>query len=223
MSEFITESPFEFRHRCWFCGEPSASHFTFPAVKAASSHYAVLTCSHSPISVPSCHECKRIAHTAKVSSIWQVNTEVKNRLMTRYKKDLAIGIQWTQAELASSEFEHGNFAGFAKSAWFMFEVARDRLNFKPWPLVLNGVELVDEDEKFTFFFDGVDFPSINHAITHYAKAIFVEREFFSKALSTIATNKITTREFAQTVRLCRLLVGASDAERKEALRQFTTL
>jgi hypothetical protein len=140
--ENIIDISFEYRHLCWLCGEPSQVFFTFPHRFYAdifNDAYVVHDCPHPLLSVPSCQECRSLASKAEVNSIWAVKAVVKKGLKRIYKKDLAIGINWTKEELANSQFEGGNFAGFQKSAWFMFEVAKQRVDFNGWPIVLAGI------------------------------------------------------------------------------------
>ncbi len=228
-SVIVTETPFNKRHCCWFCGEPNNADFVFPSHSSLSAYQGdkslLITCPHPVISVPSCTECQRLAKKARVHTIWAVKAFVKQQLLKCHAKDLAIGINWTQAELETSEFDGGNFAGFAKSAWFIYEVAKGRVNYSGWPLVAEGVEL-DElllDEKITddFSFDGVVYPSLTDAITHYAKTFRLDEHFVSEVLQYIGNGDISERTFARAVRFCRLLVNATPNERKVALKQLT--
>jgi len=229
-SVIVTETPFNKRHCCWFCGEPNYAHFVFPSHSSLSAYQGdkslLVTCPHPVISVPSCSECHKLAKKARVHTIWAVKDFVKKQLIKRHAKDLAIGINWTQEELASSDFEQGNFAGFARSAWFIYEVAKDRVNYLGWSLVANGIEL-DElliDEKVTeaFSFDGVLYPSLSDAITHYAKTFLLDEHYVSEVLQHLGNGDINERAFARAVRFCRLLVNATPSERKVALKELTT-
>ena len=228
-SVIVTETPFNKRYCCWFCGEPNYAHFIFPSHSTLSSYQGdkslLITCPHPVISVPSCTECQRLAKKARVHTIWAVKNFVKQQLIKRHAKDLAIGINWTKEELETSGFDDGNFAGFAKSAWFIYEVAKGRVNYLGWPLVAEGIEL-DElllDEKITeaFSFDGVLYPSLTDAITHYAKTFLLDEHYVSEVLQYIGNGDISERTFARAVRFCRLLVNATPNERKVALKQLT--
>ncbi|MEW6992089.1 hypothetical protein AADZ91_15575 [Colwelliaceae bacterium 6441] len=206
------ETPFNFRHCCWFCREPAARVFSFPQV-----NNIVFNCIHPPLNLACCQECLIPANHSKATSIWLVVNDVKTFLLKRYQKDLAIGINWTKAELADSQFEEGSFAGFQRSAWFMYEVAKKRINFSGWPLIVNGVN-IDElkyQVKECFHFDDVDYPDIDNAIAHYAKTLSLPESFFKEVLAYFGNEK-----FADTVRFCRLLVGATPEERKAALRSL---
>ena len=129
----MTESPFDKRYCCWFCGEPKSIDFIFPTNEVhspiLSEASSILVCPHPKISIPSCLECHDMAKKSDVNSIWAVNDVVKRTLMKCYRKHLAIGKNWTPEELNNSEFQQGSIAGFARSAWFMYEVARDRVNY----------------------------------------------------------------------------------------------
>jgi len=206
---FVTETPFEYRHMCWFCGEPKQYSFGFP-----HNQWLVFHCTHPDIKIPACKECYSFALKAQVNSIWQVQISVKRQLMKRYKKDLAIGLNWTEDELANSGFEGGNFEGFQRSAWFMYEVAKGRVNHPSWPLMVNGVELPCEEET-SFLFDGMAYPTIDDAIKHYVETFDLSLEFFRKIIAILGENK-----FARAVRYARLFVGSTPQEQAIALRQL---
>lgn len=206
--ESFIEVPFHFRHCCWFCGEPAASEFTFP-----HNQHLIFDCPHPTVTLPSCDECFKLAMKARVRSINEVKSRVNQGLVQRYKRDLAIGINWTKAELENSGFEEGSFAGFQKSAWFMFEVARNRVNFNGWPLVVAGVELIsDFEDAPVFLFDGIYYPNIDTAITQFTYVYGLDRQYFRQVLAKLGTSK-----FADAVRFCRLLVGSTPNEKALAL------
>lgn len=208
----LVETPFSYRNCCWFCQEPAAKVFNFP-----QENNNVVNCVHSPLSLNCCDECFVPAQKSKSTSIWSVFKDVKRFLIKHYQKDLAIGINWTQEELANSQFEEGNFEGFQRSAWFMYEVAKQRVNFKGWPLVVNGInieELKWEEQK-SFTFDGVEYPSTDDAISHYAQTFFIPVDYFKEVLVQVGLER-----FAYAVRFCRLLVGATPNERKAALNNL---
>lgn len=204
----LTETPFSKRQCCWFCGEPKQYLFGFP-----HKNWLVFNCTHSPIKLPSCKECNLFANQAKVDSIWQVHIYVKRQLIKTYRKDLAIGLNWTKEELANSGFEGGTFEGFQKSAWFMYEVAKGRVSYQPWPLVVDGMVLECNDEKESFYFDGMRYPSIDDAIIHYVNTFDLNLSFFKQVLAILGTKK-----FADTVRYTRIYMGATPQEQRVALK-----
>jgi hypothetical protein len=167
------------------------------------------------LTVPSCTECVNAAIKAKVRNIWQVEQHVKKFLIRKYKKDLAIGLNWTQEELANSGFEGGSFSGFQKSAWFMYEVAKERVSFRGWALVLDGVEIEKDDGSDHFQFDGVSYPSIEEAIDHYSENFRMDGTFLRKILAKNGPEK-----FGQAVRICRLYIGATPDEKSRVLRDL---
>lgn len=206
----FVEVPFENRYQCWFCQEPAGCYFSFP-----HHLHLVLDCSHPSLAVPSCDECNAMALKAKVRDIWQVKQQVKSALIKKYKKDLAIGLNWTQEELQNSGFEDGCFAGFQKSAWFMYEVAKQRVNAKAWPLVLDGIALEQDSSVLSFQFDGVIYPSIEQAIEHYCDNFNLDKAYLRQVLAKIGNDK-----FSQAVRFCRLYIGATPDEKRQALNSF---
>mgnify|MGYP005988891109 CR=1 FL=1 len=223
-SVVLTETPFNNRHCCWFCGEHSHVFFLFRNHRTTFSYESddKLSLSHPAVAIPSCLECQQLANKAKVKTMLAARSHVKKKLLTRYAKDLAIGVNWTKEELATSEFEQGNFAGFARSAWFMYEVAKARVSYLGWPLVVNGIELeeieLDDFEVKTFNFDGVLYPSLAEAITHYAKVFLLDEYYVSAVLEHLGNGQVDDKSFAQAIRFCRLLVNASPHDRKEAFK-----
>lgn len=230
----ITETPFDKRHCCWFCGEPSHVDFVFPPNNTLTSYhetkYLLLSCPHPTISVPCCGECQNLAARAEVDNIWSVNLYVKQQLLKRHAKDLAIGVNWTKDELANSEFEDGNFSGFAKSAWFIYEVAKGRVSYKGWPLIANGLVLdssVAEGECVEpFQFDGVVYPSVNDAIAHYGNTFKLDQHYMTAVLKQmsegIIEKQLDGQSFSKAVRFCRALVDATPDKRKLAYRKLVS-
>lgn len=206
----FVEVPFANRHHCWFCNEPAGHSFSFP-----HHEHLLFDCPHPELIVPSCLECARAAIKAKVNSIWQVDNEVKKFLLHKYRKDLAIGVNWTEAELAQSEFEGGCFSGFQKSAWFVYEVAKARVNFQGWPLVVEGLAIEKAELDSGFDFDGVTYPSIEEAIVHYSYCYDLDEKYLRQVLFKLGLTK-----FSQAIRFSRLLVGATAREKKQALKDI---
>lgn len=215
-----SETPFDKRHDCWFCGEPNQYVFNYSnTIEHKVSENRVIP----RLSLPSCKECYQVAKKSlkkakgegQYYSIWTIKAEVKQYLIQYHRKDLAIGINWTKTELEESEFEEGNFAGFQRSAWFMFELARARVNYVSWPLIVDGITVLDEYQAQSFNFDEVSYPNIEQAINHYANILSLSPDYFRSVLALLGDD-----HFAKAVRFCRLLVAANTVERQQALRQL---
>jgi hypothetical protein len=210
MPDFI-DIPFEKRHLCWFCEEPC---------NLSVDYYRQLHCPHPSLSLPACKECAVLAKNNPMTSIWECREAVKDGLMHRYQKDLAIGINWTEEELAESEFECMVFAGFKKSAWFMYQVARDRVNAKGWPLSLEGILLdqtSDGPSLTQFEFDGLTYPSLHQAIRHYSQVMMLDKVFLQEIVSLLGRDK-----FSQSVKIARLNVGITPEKQKQIIAELTS-
>jgi hypothetical protein len=206
------EVPFDFRHTCWFCGEPANHVFEFP-----HNNHIVLDCPHPYLSLYSCTECYSFAKQSNGNSIWQVAADVKRSILNTYQKDLAIGINWTSQELVDSQFEGGNFEPFQRSAWFMFEVAKARVNFKHWPIVVNGLTVNMSTHSISaFVFDGVTYPSIEDAIIHYANVFKLNTAYLRQVLA-----KVGIEQFSFAIRFCRQMISTTPDERKLALAELS--
>ncbi|MGJ8693763.1 MAG: hypothetical protein ACSHW0_14950 [Thalassotalea sp.] len=206
----LIEVPFKFRHICWFCGEPANKKFSFP-----NDQHVVAECPHPTLIIPACQECTQLARQSKEDTIWLVRSKVKKLLISLYQKHLAIGLNWTKKELENSEFEGGNFEGFKKSAWFMYEVAKDRVNFSGWKLVLDGLNIEEEFIKEGFIFDGVIYPNVDEAIEYYTCHYALPSDYLALVVASIGSDL-----FSKAVSFSRLMVGTTPAERKQALRQM---
>lgn len=97
----------------------------------------------------------------------------------------------------------------------MYQVAKDRVNFRGWPLVLDGIEIINEEADREFCFDGVSYPSIDQAMEHYSVNFDLDLAFLRRVLA-----KIGPKNFAKAVRFCRLYVGATPSEKSLAMRDI---
>ncbi|GLX80837.1 hypothetical protein [Thalassotalea eurytherma] len=210
LAQTMVDVPFEYRHCCWFCGEPANQYFTFP-----HNAHLVINCIHPTLTVPSCNECSRFAYKATCDSIFAVHSQVKQSLIKHYHKDLAIGVNWTKQALEESEFEGGNFEGFKRSAWFIYDVAKTRVNFSSWHLELSGRHIEDylADQKFTF--DGVSYPNVDVAINHYSQIFKLDKVFLKQLVYQLSSDK-----FSRAVSLSRIHIDATEQEKRAILKQL---
>ncbi|MFD2166021.1 hypothetical protein ACFSJY_07040 [Thalassotalea euphylliae] len=135
--------------------------------------------------------------------------------MRAYRKDLAIGINWTKEELANAGLEGGTFESFQKCAWMMYEIARERVNFPGWTVVHAGVEVEHSEYRAEFTFDGVVYPSVDEAVSHYVQIFGIRKEVFRQTLA-----KVGIENFAEAVMFCRIHIGATPQEIRAALRHI---
>ncbi|MDF0534895.1 hypothetical protein PY479_11490 [Shewanella sp. A32] len=199
--------PFEVRHHCWFCGEPCNLQFDYHALPHTS---------HPSLAVPACKECVELAKQTPLTSIYECRVAVKDALMKRYAKHLAIGLNWTEEELQQADFTCKTLQSFQRSAWFMYEVARDRVNFPGWLLVLNGVPLEDHTPETGFAFDGVNYSSLFVAIEHVSKAMALDKDFVAAIVAITGKQR-----FAYAIRLARLHIAADKATKRQVIRELT--
>lgn len=199
----LIDIPFNQRHNCWFCGEPCNQIFEY--IRHAHTP-------HPSLAVPACSECRRLAKQHPLTSIWDCRLAVKDALMRIYAKHLAIGINWTEEELAESEFSCKVFEGFKKSAWMMYQIARDRINAPGWPLVLEGEEL-DQGYDASFEFDGLTFNSIHAAIHYYSNQFTLDPVFFAELVRLVGRAR-----FNYALRLARIHIAAAKEMKRQVLQ-----
>ncbi|MCE9678569.1 hypothetical protein LZP69_05105 [Shewanella sp. AS1] len=199
----LVDIPFDKRHTCWFCAEPCDRVF----------HYQAQTYTpHPSLAVPSCRECLSLAKRFPLTSIWDCHQAVKDELMRLHKKHLAIGENWTEQELAESEFSCKILEGFKKSGWFMYQVAKGRATAKPWPLSIDGIMLDEQAYQLNFQFDGLCFSSIAKAIEHYSQMLGLDKHFLQQLTAIVGRAR-----FGYAIRLSRLNIAASPKVKQQIL------
>lgn len=204
----IIDIPFDKRHTCWFCGEPCNQHFEYHS----QTHTP-----HPPLAVPACSECAKLAKQHPLTSIWDCRMAVKDALMRIYAKHLAIGINWTEAELAESEFSCNVFEGFKKSAWMMYQIARDRINAPGWPLRLEEIEIDDQGYSAGFEFDGVTYTSVHAAIHYYSTQFTLDPRFFADLVRLVGRAR-----FNYALKLARIHIASAKEMKRQVLADLET-
>ena len=204
--------PFEMRFSCWFCGEPSKSQLQFPRYRDE-----FLTCEHQPLSLPCCGECLVFGRELDDNSIFAARLNMKQKLMRKYHKHLAIGINWTEQELAESDMEGKAFEGFKRIAWSMYLISRDRINFPGWSVSVDGL-LIEDTSEALFSFDGVTYASLALAIEHYARVFDINSEFLGQVVQLVGPQR-----FAYGVKFARQTVGFDQSQRITAMAQLRAM
>ncbi|CDT42584.1 Conserved hypothetical protein [Vibrio coralliirubri] len=201
--------PFNLRHTCWFCGEPSNDVVEFP--KTAQT---VAKIGHSPIALPACNECARINYSKNLTSIWSVRDQIKHTLIDKYAKHLGIGENWTEQELIDSDFSGSTLGGFGRSAWKMYQIAKQRVDYKGWPLSVDDIPLEVYDETSGFEFDGTRYASINSCIDYFTKAAGVDKELLSQLVDIVSSDR-----FSYALRIAKLNKNVSNTKRSEIVEE----
>lgn len=204
--------PFNLRHTCWFCGEPSYTFTEFPI-----SEESIIKIDHQPLAIPACKECSNVRYKNDVHSVWSLRDHIKHFLITKYAKHLGIGENWTEKELQESEFSGSLLGGFGRSAWEMYEIAKMRVSFAGWELSVDEVPLFIHDETSGFNFDGVRYLSVSACVDYYQKAAGIDRALLEGLLDIV-----TTERFAYALRIAQLNKNVKNRERSEILDEITT-
>lgn len=202
----LAEVPFDKRHLCWFCEEPADGLFAFISPRERETPSCAL---------PACKECRQLAKGRELDSLAEYRQWVKDGLLKKYAKHLAIGVNWTKEELEDSGFDCKILGGFKKSAWFMYEVARDRVNARGWPLSVNGVPLEDASMALAFEHDGLHFPSLGTAAAHYSRVQGLDEAFLCALVKLLGRNR-----FGYALRLAGLYRGADNKQKQQFLQEL---
>ncbi|MGR5261399.1 hypothetical protein ACPV5Q_15730 [Vibrio astriarenae] len=212
-SSFLqVDIPFNQRHTCWFCGEPSNDYIDFP-----KSQKAIARLEHQPLALPACSECSKFQYKDDILSIWRLRYHIKHALISKYAKHLGIGENWTEKELQESEFTGSLLGGFGESAWAMYEIAKERVSYKGWELTINDIALDGYDDTSGFEFDGVRYLSVNTCIDYFVKATGLDRELLIGLIDIVSTDR-----FAYALRIAQLNKNVSNRERAEILDEIAT-
>jgi len=84
-----------------------------------------------------------------------------------------------------------------------------RINYKGWRIVIHNDHVIEENENENFEFDGVNYPSLEDAVTHAVKTFFLDEQLFTQVLSVLGKAK-----FSQAIRLCRLYPNLNAKQRE---------
>ncbi|QDF66816.1 hypothetical protein FJQ87_08920 [Shewanella sp. SNU WT4] len=170
--------------------------------------------SHPQALVPACQECLSIAKKHYFEDIWHCRDQIKRTLRQKYAKHLAIGENWTQEELADSGFDDNIFGGFKKSAWQMFEIARDRVNAQGWPVVIDGIDY-PPPLSMAFSFNGVEYSHISEAISEQTQRHALDESFLISLVDIVGKPR-----FAYAIRLAKLYRGVSLQQKKQLIDEL---
>ncbi|UXI02652.1 hypothetical protein [Photobacterium sp. TY1-4] len=203
--------PFEYRHTCWFCGEPYFESYAF----MPSPNYEQQA---APVLLPCCEECYGFCHGLKVSGLDLLRDKVKEKLHRKYEQHLQIGVNWTREELAASEFEGKALEGFRESAWAMFEIAKERVNYSGWPLTIDGLPVAGLTARFQIEFDGIVYTSLAHATEQLAQAYAIPQSYLAQVLEVVGRQRL-----AYAIRFAKSTGGASEEEREASIRSLQHL
>ncbi len=203
--------PFHFRHTCWFCGEPSSTHLDFPHSRNIASNL-----SHPLLSLPACRECCSLSYPRHVRSIWSLRAHLKQALLTKYTKHIAIGENWTEQELIESEFSGAILGGFGKSAWQMYQIAKQRIAFNGWALSIDDQSLEIIDDTANFEFDGTQYLSITACIDFYVEGVGVDKELLTQLVEILTPNR-----FGYALQIAKLNKRLSHTKRRQIIEEIT--
>ncbi|MGF1724972.1 hypothetical protein [Photobacterium nomapromontoriensis] len=203
--------PFEFRHTCWFCGEPYYESYPF----MASPNYEQQAL---PVMLPCCQECYGICRPIKVSGLDLLRDKVKEQLHHKYQKHLQIGVNWTQDELDNCEFEGKALEGFRESAWQMFEIAKARVNYAGWPLTIDGLPVSIMSTRFHVHFDGITYTSLTQAVEQLAKAYAIPQPYLEAVIEVVGRDRL-----GYAIRFAKTTYGYSPQERESSISSLKAL
>jgi hypothetical protein len=205
------EIPFSNRHTCWFCGEPSIDElYKFPAKQSD-----VNSIEHEALLLPICNECNSYKSNKYFTSIFVLRDFIKGIIVEKYSKALGIGLNWTEQELVTSELEGYAFEGFKKSAWPMFEIAKSKINFHGWPIIVDDVPLDFYSPINSFVYEGIQYKNIDNASNVIIKELNLDRILFEESLDIVGESR-----FEYVVKLCKLNTSLSSQARNQILNDL---
>ena len=144
--------------------------------------------------------------------------KVKEQLHRKYQKHLQIGVNWTKEELEQSEFEGKALEGFRESAWQMFEIAKARVNYKGWPLTIDGMPVAAMSTSFHVQFDGITYTSLSHAVEQLAKSYAIPQPYLEQVVEVVGRDRL-----AYALRFAKTTYGYSTAERESSIASLKAL
>jgi len=212
MEALNLDIPFDCRFSCWFCGE--GSHQTVVTTLSTPQN-------SSPINIPICDECKSYRCHHEVNSLLKLKALIKEKIGKRSAKELAIGVNWTEAELQQSELSGSAFDGFIRSAWPMYLIAKERVNYSGWAISIDGIpiDLEELDDasllEEVFEFDGLNFTSFISMLDYLSDAFSLNKAFLKQVLTLYGHHRAI-----EAIKFCRLVPHYSTSERESAVNDL---
>jgi hypothetical protein len=205
------DTPFHFRYTCWFCGEPSYELLKFPNTTKPSQYLE-----HAFLAIPSCKECDSFKYPSELRSIWELRAHIKQALISKYTKHLGIGENWTEDELADSDFSGSILGGFGRSAWTMYKIAKQRVNHQGWPISIDSLPIDSIDDTGCFEFDGTRYLSLNACIQYFVDATGIDKELLVQLVDLLSPNQL---EYA--IKIAKLNKGLSSSKRTQIISEIS--
>lgn len=203
--------PFNSRHTCWFCGEPSGESLLFPRDAAST-----VRLDHEFLAIPACNECNAIHYPKHLRSIWSLRVHVRQALITKYTKHLAIGENWTKQEINDSDFSGAILGGFGRSAWQMYEIAKQRVTFQGWPISVDDLPLDAIDDTCDFEFEGTSYASFNACVDFFVDATDIDRELTTQLIDIVSPSR-----FDYVLKIAKLNKRISNDQRAKIVDEIT--
>ena len=119
-----------------------------------------------------------------------------------------------EQELIDSDFSGSTLGGFGRSAWNMYQIAKQRIDYKGWPLSVDDIVIEAYDETSGFEFDGTRYASINSCIDYFTKAAGVDKELLSQLVDIVSTDR-----FSYALRIAKLNKNVSNTKRSEIIEE----
>jgi len=202
MDALNLDIPFNCRFTCWFCGE--GSHKTIVTTLSTHQEYS--------LNMPICDECKSYRCHHAANSLGKLKALIKEKIVLRSAKALAIGTNWTEKELQESELNGAAFDGFKKSGWPMYLIAKERVNYSGWELCVDGVPIENTTNDENYVFDGLTFASFISMLDYLTHTFSLHKEFLQKVITIYGNNRVI-----EAVKFCRLVPNESTLEREKAV------
>jgi len=203
----MLDIPFDKRNTCWFCGEIS-----FKNISIKDESLQEINSGYTQVLFPACEECFNLSMKIRHSSIEDIQQSIKDKIVIKYSKYLAIGSKWTAEEIQSSEFSGIALSGFKESAWFMFEQTKNRVNYTGWDVSVDGISLGNTSGLNIIKFDGVQYSNLNELLNYLVKTFSIDKSFLRQVIDIYGEENIV-----QAVKYCRLIIHFDEEERKSAL------
>ena len=210
-SHTLIDIPFDSRHTCWFCGEPSATTLHFPRNAEAGLHLE-----HALLEIPACNECNSINYPNHLNSIWSLRSCIRQALISKYTKHLAIGENWTEQEIIESDFSGAILGGFGRSAWRMYEISKQRVTFQGWIVSVDDFPLDIIDETSDFEYDGTHYSSLHTCIDFFADATGIDKELLTQLVDIVGPSR-----FNYALKIAKLNKRISNVQRSRIIDEIT--